>query len=154
REHAALSAFENGGTRDFDLSGLAGLDDESFDALAPVQWPVRGVGESGTRFFAEGGFYTPDRKARFVPQRPPALARATSAAYPFLLNTGRIRDQWHTMTRSGLSPRLGAHLPVPFAEINAEDAARLGITDGAIVRVASEHGTLVVEARLAAGQPR
>ncbi|MDF2619364.1 MAG: molybdopterin oxidoreductase [Xanthobacteraceae bacterium] len=153
REHAALSAFENGGTRDFDLSGLAGIKDADFDALAPVQWPVRGVGEGAKRFFAEGGFYTPDRRARFVPPRPPALARATSESYPFLLNTGRIRDQWHTMTRSGLSARLGAHLPVPFAEINAEDAARLGVTEGAMLRVSSEHGALVAEARLAAGQP-
>ncbi len=154
REHAALSAFENEGTRDFDLSGLAGLNDAAFDALrAGAMAGARGRG-GRKRFFAEGGFYTPDRKARFVPPRPPALARATSEAYPFLLNTGRIRDQWHTMTRSGLSARLGAHLPVPFAEINAEDAARLGVTDGAMVRVASAHGALVVEARLAAGQPR
>ena len=78
REHAALSAFENDGCRDFDLGGLATIDDDAFAALDPVQWPLR-AGEPRSkrqpdrRFFAEGGFYTPDRKARFV---APAAAGA------------------------------------------------------------------------------
>src|SRR5882757_4351753 len=115
REHAALSAFENGGMRDFDIGALAAIPDEDYDALAPVQWPLRkgdGPGHKAAerRFFAEGGFFTPDRKARFIAPEPPALKEATSVAYPLRLNTGRIRDQWHTMTRSGLSPRLAAHL--------------------------------------------
>src|SRR5262245_26368005 len=67
REHAALSAFENDGTRDLDIGGLAEITDEDYDALAPVQWPLRkGDGASERRFFADGGFFTPDRKARFI----------------------------------------------------------------------------------------
>jgi assimilatory nitrate reductase catalytic subunit len=155
REHAALSAFENDGTRDFDLGGLSRLDEAAFDTMEPVQWPVRRPDDiAEKRFFADGRFYTPDRKARFVVPEPPALAARTSDAFPFLLNTGRIRDQWHTMTRSGLSPRLGAHLPVPFVEIHADDAAAQGIADGDMVRLVSPHGEAVVEAALSAGQQR
>src|SRR6188768_2763570 len=136
REHAALSAFENDGFRDFDLGGLATIDDDAFAALDPVQWPLR-AGEPRSkrqperRFFAEGGFYTPDRKARFVAPEPPAPSVATGKDFPFRLNTGRVRDQWHTMTRSGLSPRLGAHAPEPFVEVHAADAAARKLVDGA-----------------------
>ena len=103
REHAALSAFENDGTRDFDLGALAASSDQSFDALDPVVWPVGEDPSCGTRFFADGGFFTADRKARFVAPEAPALRASASDEFPFVLNTGRVRDQWHTMTRTGLS---------------------------------------------------
>ena len=108
REHAALSAFENGGRRDFDIGGLAAIGDGAFDALDPVQWPLRdgetrSAQQQDRRFFADGGFYTPGRKARFVAPEPPAPRAPTGKDFPFRLNTGRVRDQWHTMTRSGLS---------------------------------------------------
>ena len=138
REHAALSAFENDGTRDFDLGALAGVSDASFDALDPVIWPCREGKSAETRFFAEGGFFTPDRKARFVAPEAPALRAAVSHDYPFVLNTGRVRDQWHTMTRTGLSPRLGQHSPEPFVEVHPDDARALGLKDFA--RVATAHG--------------
>ena len=84
----------------------------------------------------EGGFFTPDRKARFVAIAPPRLAAPVSADWPFLLNTGRIRDQWHTMTRTGLSPRLSTHIAEPFVEIHPDDAARLGLEQGTLAQVA------------------
>jgi len=151
REHAALSAFENDGTRDFDLGGLAAISDEHYDALEPVQWPVR-AGEPwrDQRFFAEGGFFTPDRKARFVAPEPPALKENTSPAYPLRLITGRIRDQWHTMTRTGLSPRLAAHLSEPFVEVHPDDAA--GLTDGGFARVATAHGSCILKVVLSENQ--
>src|ERR1700730_14539063 len=107
REHASLSAFENGGSRDFDIGALSALPEEAFDAMTPLQWPARS-GDAGSqpRFFAEGEFFTNDRKARFVAPEIPALRTETSAARPLRLNTGRIRDQWHPTTRSGMSPRL------------------------------------------------
>jgi len=155
REHAALSAFENEDSRDFDLSGLEALDDAAFDVMAPVQWPVRPGGDTGEkRFFANGNFFTPDRRARFVTAEVAGLASGASNEFPFILNTGRIRDQWHTMTRTGLSARLGAHLPVPFVEIHPLDAAQLGIEDGALVSLQSAHGSAVLEAQLNAGQKR
>ena len=146
REHAALSAFENDGTRDFDLGGLAAISDEDYNALEPVQWPLRaGQKPHEQRFFASGGFFTPDRKARFVAPEVPALKEKTSPAYPLRLNTGRIRDQWHTMTRSGLSPRLAAHLPEPFVEVHPDDASAAGLEDGGFARVATAHGSCVLK---------
>jgi assimilatory nitrate reductase catalytic subunit len=91
--------------RVFDLSGLAAISDEDYDALEPMQWPVRQEPTDSTRLFADGHFSTPDRKARFIAPEPPALREATSAEYPLRLNTGRLRDQWHSMTRSGPEPQ-------------------------------------------------
>jgi assimilatory nitrate reductase catalytic subunit len=145
REHAALSGFENGGTRDFDIGALANLTDAAYDVLAPRQW-------GGERFFGNGGFFTADRKARFIAVEPPALREATSEAFPFRLNTGRIRDQWHTMTRTGRSARLAAHVPDPFVEIAAGDAAALGLADGDLARVTSAHGSCIARVRVREGQ--
>ena len=81
REHAALSAFENAGGRDFDIGALKSLSDEAFDALAPVQWPTRiDSSQPQRRFFADGGFFTNDFKARFVAPEIPALRSVTTAA--------------------------------------------------------------------------
>ncbi len=153
REHAALSAFENEGTRDFDIGALAALDDDAFNALDPVQWPARaGAAKGDTRFFAAGGFFTPDRKAKLIaPQRPAPFADL-SKDFPLRLNTGRIRDQWHTMTRSGLSPRLGAHLPEPFVEVHPADAEKLSVTDGGFGRLRSPHGACVLKVKFSEGQ--
>jgi assimilatory nitrate reductase catalytic subunit len=156
REHAALSGFENDGTRDFDIGGLAVLSDHDYDALEPVQWPVR-AGEPSAppgekRFFADGGFFTPDRRARFVPPQPPAPQEATSAAFPFRLNTGRIRDQWHTMTRSGQSPRLAAHLAEPFVEVHPRDAGAMGLADGGFAKVSTQHGACILKVMVSDNQ--
>src|SRR5262249_50958294 len=97
REHAALSAFENTGSRLFNLGGRADISDAQYDALAPVQWPIpkAGCGIAGPRLFSRGGFSTPDFKARMVPLKLPAQRQAVESE--LTLNTGRIRDQWHTM---------------------------------------------------------
>jgi assimilatory nitrate reductase catalytic subunit len=146
REHAALSAFENSGGRDFDIGALKSLSDEAFEALAPVQWPIRlGDIQPQQRFFADGGFFANDRKARFVAPEIPALRTETSAERPLRLNTGRIRDQWHTMTRSGTSPRLGQHLPEPFVEIHPDDAMTSGVTDGDFARVITDYGQSILK---------
>jgi assimilatory nitrate reductase catalytic subunit len=154
REHAALSAFENDGARAFDLGLLAGISDHGYDALEPVQWPLRAATEADgdKRFFAAGGFFTPDRRARLVAVEPPALREATSAEFPFRLNTGRIRDQWHTMTRTGLSARLAAHLPEPFVEVHPEDAADAGLTDGGFAQVSTPHGACLLKVVVSDGQ--
>ena len=139
-EHAALSGFENAGTRDFDIGGMAALDQDAYDALAPVQWPLTATGETRRRFFEAGGYYTPDHRATFVAVEPPQIAEPVSAAFPLLLNTGRVRDQWHTMTRTGLSPRLGSHVTEPFVAMHPSDAERFGLVDGGLGRVSNHHG--------------
>src|SRR4030081_3705005 len=102
REHAALSAFENSGGRDFDIGALQSLSDEAFDELSPVLWPMRlGDIQPQQRFFSDGGFFANDHKARFIAPEIPALRTETTAGRPLRLYTRRIRDQWHTMTRSG-----------------------------------------------------
>jgi assimilatory nitrate reductase catalytic subunit len=153
REHAALSAFENDGTRDFDIGALADVSDDAFNALDPVQWPAREgepLGES--RFFGGGGFFTPDRKARLIAVEKPAPREAVSAKFGLRFNTGRVRDQWHTMTRTGLSPRLGAHLPEPFVEVHPVDAATAGLIDGGLARVSSPYGACVLKVIVSEGQ--
>jgi assimilatory nitrate reductase catalytic subunit len=155
REHAALSAFENNGGRDFDIGALQSLSDEAFDELAPVLWPVRlGDIQPQQRFFADGGFFTDDRKARFIAPEIPALRTETNAARPLRLNTGRIRDQWHTMTRSGLSPRLGQHLPEPFVEVHPDDAIKFGVSDGDFARVTTDYGQCTLRVVVSERQQR
>ncbi|MGA2793990.1 MAG: molybdopterin-dependent oxidoreductase, partial [Roseiarcus sp.] len=148
REHAALSAFENDGGRLFDIGALADLDDESYDRLAPAQWPrpKSAAGRSPPRLFARGGFMTPHGRARMTPT--PAVARAPDALRPLRLNTGRVRDQWHTMTRTGRVAHLMAHAPEPLLEIHSGDAAARGLADGALARIDSEHGSIALRVRV------
>jgi assimilatory nitrate reductase catalytic subunit len=144
REHARLSAFENDGTRDFDLGGVANLSDADYETLLPFKWPRRAGVATPARLFADGRFFTPSRKARLVPTPPQAPAHLPSSDYPLVLNTGRVRDQWHTMTRTGRSPRLSGHHAEPFVELHPLDAARFGLTFGDLVEVGSATARIVV----------
>jgi assimilatory nitrate reductase catalytic subunit len=155
REHAALSAFENRGQRDFDIGGLADLSDASYARLDPVMWPARaGEGREDLRFFNAGGFFTPDGKARFVVPQPLAASDAINAIYPLRLNTGRVRDQWHTMTRTGLSPRLCAHSPEPIVEVHPADAKMAKLDNGGFAKVTTESGSAVLKVSIREGQQR
>ncbi|MBL6427707.1 MAG: molybdopterin-dependent oxidoreductase [Maritimibacter sp.] len=145
REYAALSGLAARFGRDFDISALAELSDADYDALAPVRWPVSAT-RSGGRFFGDGRFFTPDGKARMVPVSHRAPVSGLSDARPFRFNTGRMRDQWHTMTRTAKSSRLSAHLPEPFLEIHPKDARALGLKPAALVRVANDHGAAILRA--------
>jgi assimilatory nitrate reductase catalytic subunit len=154
REHAALSAFENNGSRDFDIGALKAVSDEGFEMMAPVLWPIREGAQPQQRFFADGRFFSNDRKARFVAPEIPALRTETSAGRPLRLNTGRIRDQWHTMTRTGLSPRLGAHLPEPFVEVHPDDAIKFGVADDSFARVTTDYGQCILKVTVNPRQQR
>ncbi len=146
REYAALTAEGNGGTRDLDLSGCLDWDRTDYEAAAPFQWPfAAGEVSEGKpkRFFAEGGFFTEDRRARFVAVTPPAGERG---GLPFLLNTGRVRDQWHTLTRSGRSPRLAQHVAEPYVEIHPADATQLGVVPAGLVELTNHRGSYLARA--------
>ena len=123
REYVALSAALKPFGRDFDISGLAGISDAEYAAFSPIQWPISADQSAQTRFFADGQFYHADGKARMLPVAAPDGI----ATDEFHLNTGRIRDQWHTMSRTGKAPRLGAHLAEPFVEIHPDDANAIGV---------------------------
>ena len=141
REHAALSGFENDGARGFDIGGLAQMGDGAYDDLNPVQWPLKQGHRVGVaRLFTTGIFQAPDGRARFVELTKPALSLAASSDFPLMLNTGRMRDQWHTMTRTGRSPRLGAHAAEPFVSVNPQDAAQVGLAAGGFAKVVSPFG--------------
>ena len=145
REHAELSGYENDGSRDFDIEALASVNAAEFDAMAPFQWPrPNGAVATQSRFFANGGFFTSDNKARFIAPDRPRLNLQSGETFPFTLNTGRIRDQWHTMTRTGLSPRLSAHLAEPFVEIHPDDASSFGLLDGDLAKVSTRYGAAVL----------
>jgi assimilatory nitrate reductase catalytic subunit len=157
REYARLTAYENRavdeGGRYLNLGPLVGLGDAAYDALEPIQWPVTEAGGTA-RLFADGGFQTPDGRARMAAIQPRGPANAVSLAFPMSLNTGRIRDQWHTMTRTGLAADLWRHIPEPYVEINPDDAAQWGVKEGVLTRIETPHGEAVVVARLSDRQRR
>jgi assimilatory nitrate reductase catalytic subunit len=153
-EYALLSGKQNNGERDFDISALGNLDAQAYEQFVPVQWPVTFNRPTGTeRMFEDGRFYTPSGRASFIPVQPRPAAVATSEAYPLVLNTGRIRDQWHTMTRTGKSPRLSTHIAEAFVQIHPDDAAIRHIEDHQLVTVSSAWGNALVRAQVTTDIP-
>jgi assimilatory nitrate reductase catalytic subunit len=169
-EHARLTAYKNAGSRDLNLSGLIGMADSDYERLSPIQWPVttsvsppalvppcaspvNSSSRVGTpRLFGNGHFYTANHRARFIAVTPRPPAMPTNEEQPLRLNSGRVRDQWHTMTRSGKSPRLASHTQEPYAELHPDDARRLQIEENTLVSVKSPHGEIILRARLSDGQ--
>ncbi|MEP1215520.1 MAG: molybdopterin-dependent oxidoreductase [Marinobacter sp.] len=154
REHAALSAHENQGERIFNLAGLAGLTDHDYEALEPIQWPVmKDAGASrSTRLFADGRFVTDNHRARLVAINTVLPRQKTCDDYPMVVNTGRIRDQWHTMTRTASAPRLLAHRSEPFVDVHPRDIARLNLVEGHLARLTLESEQFVGRVRRCAEQ--
>ena len=140
REHCELTRGTN-----LDVSGL------SYERLkqGSVQWPVPRAGHSGTpRLFADGRFYTPNGRARLFDCPDENTSESCSPDYPFVLTTGRIRDQWHTMTRTGKVRRLGTHIKRPYLEIHPADAAELAIENDDLVEVTGRRGSVRLRAKL------
>lgn len=153
REHAALSGFENYGVRDFDISGLATLTDEEYDQLEPVQWPVTADKPEGTaRLFTDNKFFTANGKAQFIAITPRSPVNATSDDYPLVLNTGRVRDQWHTMTRTARSAKLNGHIAEPFVDIHPMDAKKWSIEDNDLAKIESRWGTMLARVHITDNQ--
>ena len=97
-------------------------------------------------------FFTPDHKARFVVTTPRAPVNATDQAFPLVLNTGRVRDQWHTMTRTAKALRLNTHRFEPYVEIHPHDAQVAGVEDGSLAELSTAWGRMVARARIATEQ--
>lgn len=112
-----------------------------------VQWPCPDAAHPGTpRLFTDHQFYTASHRARLFSVQGPTAA-PVSPDYPFVLTTGRVRDQWHTRTKTGKVARLNLQYDRPFIEVNKEDAAELGLIAGASVEVSSAFGQAVVPCR-------
>jgi assimilatory nitrate reductase catalytic subunit len=147
REYARMTAYENT-DRFLNLGAFAGLTADGYAALEPVQWPVTAQGLGTARLFTDGRFQTPDGRARMVPVAAEGPAEAVDAVWPLALNTGRVRDHWHTLTRTGLAPELCRHTPEPYLEIHPQDAVPLGVIDGGLTRVQTRQGEAVAIARV------
>jgi assimilatory nitrate reductase catalytic subunit len=127
--------------RDLDITGL------SYPLIehAPRQWPfAEGATVGKVRLYEDGVFPTADGKASFAatPYKPPAEVR--ESRYPFSLNTGRLRDQWHGMSRTGTLGRLFGHVPEPAVQMHPQDMARRQLAEGDLVHVTSKRGSIVV----------
>jgi assimilatory nitrate reductase catalytic subunit len=130
--------------RDLDIGSLS---HEALDNLGPVQWPViEGKGNlRGTeRLYTDHRFAFPDGKAKFIPIDTRLTAETPDARHPFRLLTGRLRDQWHGMSRTGRIPRLYAHEPEPRIQVHPSDLNRRGWHEGQLMRVKSRRGEIVL----------
>lgn len=161
-EFAKMTTLDNedGLTRDLNLIGLTQLDAKGYSQLSPQQWPVARlqIETVQQRLFADKQFFTASKKAQFIAvsltenQQGAEVkvehqhAEPLLVKYPLILNSGRIRDHWHTMTRTGLSSRLGAHITEPFVAIHPDDATPLKITDNNLVAINSAQGAMLVRA--------
>ncbi|MCP3659214.1 MAG: molybdopterin-dependent oxidoreductase [Bacteroidetes bacterium] len=138
KEHAQLTK----GTK-IDISDL------TYERLkkSSIQWPYNKTTDNGTeRLFTDYQFYTPNKKAQLYTIGIENISEQITKDYPLILTTGRIRDQWHTMTRTGKVNKLNRHMPTPFLEINRHDAKKRDIKDGAIIEIFNQKGKVKVHA--------
>jgi assimilatory nitrate reductase catalytic subunit len=134
--------------RDLDITGLSYAH---LETAGPAQWPLPEGASNGTaRLYANGQFPTADSRARFAAVAWQPVAEERVSQFPFSLTTGRLRDQWHGMTRTGTAGRLMAHSPEPCVQMNPKDAQRLGLKDGELVQVRSKRGSLVLPVQASA----
>ncbi len=157
-EHARLSAEQNSHLsqrsetpyfRYFNLKGLTDLSLAEYNELKPVQWPVWSKDQADdlvTRLYSQGQFSHADGKAKFIAVSAVDPVYPICSEFPLILNTGRIRDQWHTMSRTGLSANLSTHRAEPYCEIHPHDALKYGIKDDELVEVKSRWGNCVLRA--------
>lgn len=128
--------------RDLDIGGLSYA---VLEAEGPQQWPrPAGASQGAARLYTDHHFATDNGRARFHVARHHGVASPISARYPFHLLTGRLRDQWHGMSRSGRVPALFAHTQEAALSMNPGDMARRGLADGELVRVSNSHGDWVL----------
>ena len=127
--------------RDLDITGLSYARLEQ----RPEQWPLPAGQEEGrARLYEDGRFPTPNGRARFADVAFQPLAEPRDARYPFSLTTGRLRDQWHGMSRTGTVQRLFGHVPEPCIELHPQDLQRLGLAEGQLAHVTSRRGSLLL----------
>lgn len=128
--------------RDLDIGGLSYA---VLEKQGPQQWPMpQGAAQGKPRLYADGIFPTANGRAKFVNTRYVPVSEDIKASYPLHLNSGRLRDQWHGMSRTGTVGRLFSHVEEPLVSMNAADMARRGLSEGDIVQVSSKRGKLAL----------
>lgn len=156
KEYCEMTALgnETGKARDLCLIGLTQLDEKGYGELTPQQWPVLEYQPEiiEQRMFTDGEFFTESGKAQFVAVEHDKPIADTSVEFPLIMNTGRIRDQWHTMSRTGLAAGLGEHTPEPFVAMHPDTVAELGLEEFGLDGF--NHATInpVVKVRSAQGE--
>ncbi|MCX7676162.1 MAG: nitrate reductase, partial [Alteraurantiacibacter sp.] len=143
REYAAMTALAPRHGKMLDLSPHANLDDEAYEELEPFLW-------GGAHPFVDR-FSHADGRARIVSVAAPAPVPVDDR-FPLRLNTGRYRDQWHTMTRTGLSPALSHHRREALLEIHPADAAACGLSNDGLARVTTAAGAALFRVCLTEAQ--
>jgi assimilatory nitrate reductase catalytic subunit len=145
-EHAQLSDYQNRGQRLFNIGALSQLSETDYNSLQPIQWPVTANRPQGTaRLFEDGEFVTPSGRARFIAITPRLPAkRKSQKRFPLALNSGRIRDQWHTMTRTGRAASLLDHTDQPFVAMHPDTAAAADLQSGDLAEVSTPQGSIQV----------
>lgn len=127
----------------------SGVSHARLAAAGPLQWPVPRMDHPGTdRLYTDGRFPTPDGRARFVAVEHAGPVEIADATFPLVLTTGRVRDHWHTLTRTGKAPALLARTPEPILELHPRDARAAGVADGDFVEVTSRRGKAVAQCRV------
>ncbi|MEZ9850304.1 nitrate reductase [Vibrio breoganii] len=150
-EYAKLTTLGNDNfERDLNLIGLTQLDDKGYSQLKPQQWPVTELQDQvvNQRLFSDGQFYTSNKRAQFVAVNYQAPLAKTDDKHPLILNSGRVRDHWHTMSRTGLSPKLAEHTTEPFVQVHPDTASRYQILDGQLAKVSNLQGEALVRAKV------
>jgi ferredoxin-nitrate reductase len=144
-EHARLTAKTN-----IDVSGL---NYDTLKAQRSVQWPYKKRSKQGgtDRLFTDKTFYTSSQKAIIHPVPDSFSSERPDDDFPFILTTGRIRDQWHTMSKTGKVNKLNQHIKESFIEINPLDAAALQLKEGDIATIRSRRGEVQVKATISSG---
>ncbi|CAH6976266.1 Nitrate reductase [Vibrio chagasii] len=156
KEYCEMTALgnETGKARDLCLIGLTQLDEKGYGELTPQQWPVLEYQPKiiEQRMFTDGEFFTESGKAQFIAVEHDKPIADTSVEFPLIMNTGRIRDQWHTMSRTGLAAGLGEHTPEPFVAMHPDTVAELRLDEFGLD--AFNHATInpVVKVRSAQGE--
>jgi anaerobic selenocysteine-containing dehydrogenase len=118
-------------------------------AEGPLQWPLPAPDHPGTpRLYTDGRFPTGDGRARFIAVEHDEIAEPVESSFPLVLTTGRVRDHWHTLTRTGKSPALLARTREPMLEVNPRDARRAGLRDGDFAEITSRRGKAVAQCRV------
>jgi ferredoxin-nitrate reductase len=137
---------------------ITGVNYELLKTNRSIQWPLKkadhlssrthGAKPGTSRLFTDHQFHTPNKRAHFFAVEDQNNSEPTDAEFPLVLTTGRIRDQWHTMTKTGRVTKLNQHIPQPFLHIHPDDAQARNLTEGKLATVKGRRGEVRVKVQL------